>query len=151
MIYAYRIETINNGMVYIGVTNDPQRRYEQHFANAFQYNLQNELYEAMRKYGPSGFDFVVIAQTDEVHKWELERQLIEQYNSFEMGYNMNKGGGDTSHLLGKAAAKLVSTGEHIGMVSLSDPRWEMCEIESINSQVNHQFDMSKMKVRRLKN
>ncbi|AXF41705.1 putative homing endonuclease [Salmonella phage vB_SalM-LPST94] len=61
MIYAYKIETITNGKVYIGVTNDPQRRYDQHFANAFHHGVQSELYDAMRKYGTSGFTFVVIA------------------------------------------------------------------------------------------
>lgn len=149
MIYAYKIEMIANNKVYIGVTNDPQRRYEQHFANAFQYGIESELYDAMRKYGPSGFTFLVIAQTDEFHKWELERQLIAQYNSYEFGYNMNKGGNDGSHLVGKAAAKLTTTGEHIGMVSLTDPRWDLCEIEPIQNNVNHGFDFSKIKINRL--
>ena len=103
----------------------------------------------MRKYGPNGFTFLVIAQTDEVHKWELERQLIAQYNSYEMGYNMNKGGNDGSHLVGKAAAKLTATGEHIGVVSLIDPRWELCEIEPVRNNVDHGFDLTKLTIRRL--
>ncbi|URQ08752.1 hypothetical protein BRM13312_00126 [Salmonella phage BRM 13312] len=149
MIYAYKIEMVCNGKVYIGVTNHPQRRYDQHFSNAFHHGVQSELYDAMRKYGTSGFTFVVIAQTDEVHKWELEKQLIAQYNSYEMGYNMNKGGNDGSHMLGKTAAKLTSTGEHIGLVSLIDPRWELCEIEPVLSNVDHGFDFSSMKIKRL--
>ncbi|WVX98424.1 hypothetical protein PLAPEKGO_00126 [Klebsiella phage KP6] len=149
MVYAYKIEMNANNKVYIGVTNDPQRRYEQHLANAFQYNVESELYDAMRKYGASAFTFVIIAQTDEVYKWELEKQLIAQYDSYELGYNMNKGGNDGSHLVGKAAAKLTSTGEHIGMVSLIDPRWDLCEIEPVRNNVDHGFDLSKLTIKRL--
>lgn len=127
---AYKIENKLNGMVYIGVTDDPESRWNEHIASAFKYNLPTALYRSMRRYGLENFDFQVIAQTDVVHKWDLEKILIEQYDSFEFGYNMTLGGNDRSNLRGTAPARIIATGEHIGQVPLTDPRWEY-EIESV--------------------
>ncbi|URQ09051.1 hypothetical protein BRM13314_00126 [Salmonella phage BRM 13314] len=127
---AYKIQNKITGMVYIGVSDDPHSRWNAHITSAFRYNEPTELYQSMRKYGIDAFDFQVIAQTDIVHKWELEKLLIEQYDSFNCGYNMTLGGNDRSNLKGTAPARIISTGEHIGQVSLTDPRWEY-EIESV--------------------
>lgn len=127
---AYKIENKINGFIYIGVTNDPEARWSAHLNSAFRYNENTTLYRAMRHFGAEAFEFTVIAQTDIVHKWELEKLLIEQYGSFEFGYNMTLGGNDRSNLKGTAPARVIATGEHIGQVPLTDPRWEY-EIESV--------------------
>ena len=127
---AYKIENKINGMVYIGVTDNPESRWNDHIASAFKYNENTDLYHAMRYFGIDNFQFQVIAQTDVIHKWDLEKLLIEQYGSFEFGYNMTLGGNDRSNLKGTAPARVISTGEHIGQVPLTDPRWEY-EIESV--------------------
>lgn len=149
MIYAYKLENTINGHVYIGITADPHARLESHIASCLGGD-QRLLYQAMRRHGMSNFVFEVIAQTiNDQDKWELEKQLVRQYESDILGYNMNKGGNDASHLMGTAPARLVSTGEHIGQVSLTDPRWELFEIESVASNVDHQFSKTDMVIKRV--
>uniref|UniRef100_A0AAU8KWQ7 Homing endonuclease with GIY-YIG motif n=1 Tax=Serratia phage Kevin TaxID=3161161 RepID=A0AAU8KWQ7_9CAUD len=149
MIYAYKLENTVNGRVYIGITSDPHARLNGHI-NSCLSGDDRLLYQAMRHHGMSNFCFEVIAQTDDdSNKWELEKQLVRQYESDIIGYNMNKGGNDASHLMGTTPARLVSTGEHIGQVSLTDPRWELCEIESVSSNVAHRFSTSDMIIKRV--
>lgn len=130
IVSAYKIENIINGMIYIGVTNDPAARWSAHLNSAFHTKENTDLYRAMRRFGAGAFEFTVISQTDVVHKWELEKLLVAQYDSCNYGYNMNHGGNDRSHLAGTAPARIIATGEHIGQVKLTDPRWEY-EIESV--------------------
>lgn len=149
MIYAYKLENTVNNRVYIGITSDPHARLNGHI-NCCLSGDDRLLYQAMRSHGMNNFVFEVIAQTnDDSNKWELEKQLVLQYESDVIGYNMNKGGNDASHLMGTAPARLVSTGEHIGQVSLTDPRWELCEIESVSCNVAHRFPTSEMFVKRV--
>lgn len=148
MIFAYKLENKVNGSVYIGITEDPESRFANHVW-CCRNGDERLLYRAMRKYGMNNFEFEIIAQTP-VHeyKWELENILVLQYESHVLGYNMNKGGTDASHLVGTAPARLVSTGEIIGQVSLTDPRWELCEIESVTSGVINHFCMSGFSIKR---
>lgn len=148
MIFAYKLENMINGLIYIGITENPEIRFYNHIS-ACKNNNQQLIYRAMRKYGMNNFKFEVIAQTPiHEYKWELEQLLISQYESHIIGYNMNMGGNDASHLTGKAPARIVSTGEHIGQISLTDPRWELFEIESVNNMVDHNFSTNHILVKR---
>ena len=51
MKYIYKIENLINHKVYIGQTNNPQRRFSEHRAKGYETNTHKVLYYAFDKYG----------------------------------------------------------------------------------------------------
>jgi len=95
MIYSiYKITNKVNDKVYIGFTQDVEKRWSNH-RNA-QYN--RPLYNSIKKYGIDNFIFEVIYQSyDREHTLlEMEPFFIAEYNSYNKGYNCVKGGGNTN-------------------------------------------------------
>lgn len=92
----YKIENCINHKLYIGKSNNVERRWEDHKRVAFQkenkeYN--KALYRAFRKYGLSNFSFDMIEElTDYSISGEREKFWIKYYNSFTEGYNESEGG-----------------------------------------------------------
>lgn len=90
---AYAITHRESGSVYIGATTIcVTLRYRRHLQDAQRGATSSDLHIAIRKFGATAFDFKQIASAK---CWrdltELERCLIEQYDSFCSGYNMTNG------------------------------------------------------------
>lgn len=95
--YIYKYENKINHKVYIGQTVDLNARKYSHVSKAR--TVKNKFYNAVRKYGWDSFDYSVIAQIEAEDIKELsalldslEEQYIEQYDSYENGYNSTTGG-----------------------------------------------------------
>lgn len=98
MMGIYKFENNINHKVYIGQSCSLENRYKQHLHNHKNpklHDYQTKFYSALRKYGFENFTFSIIEQQEEYSKEELnnlERKWIEYYNSYEEGYNSNRGG-----------------------------------------------------------
>lgn len=95
----YKITNKINGKIYIGISNDPQRRFQEHYTSNTQYvSLINK---AMHKWGIENF-------TLEVLEWSKdyavkEKQYIAQFRSLSPnGYNIHEGGNIPPVLYGEA-------------------------------------------------
>lgn len=91
LICIYKIENKINGKVYIGQTNNPVKRFQQHM------NLKRRetlIKKAINKYGVENFEFDIIDYAyNRKHADILEINFIKQYNSImPIGYNMKTGG-----------------------------------------------------------
>lgn len=95
MRYIYQILNKLNNKCYIGQTNNIKRRWEQH-KNDLKLGKHDNPYlqKVYNKYGIDIFDFQVLYQEDcdQDRINELEEQYITKFNSYEDGYNCNRGG-----------------------------------------------------------
>lgn len=91
---AYRIRNIKNNKSYIGVSVNLQSRKRQHFLElkkGIHHNLK--LQRSFNIHGPSSFVFEIIEENipaEIIYQREIE--LISFYNTYELGYNMTRGG-----------------------------------------------------------
>ena len=109
MQYIYKIENLINNKVYIGLTNNPNRRKNRHFYDLKQGQHDNPyLQKAYNKYGKENFSFDIIFKDDcsEEQIKEYEKYFIKQYKAYGEGYNCNPGG-DLSYNLGKLTEQEV--------------------------------------------
>lgn len=93
--YIYKMTSPSN-KVYIGITKNLSRRKSQHKQNAKNPSNRiksRKIVQAIQKYGMDKMNFQCIATafTQDDAK-ELERVLIEFYDSFTNGYNLTPGG-----------------------------------------------------------
>lgn len=101
-IYAtiYRCFNKSTNESYIGYDSDwPSRKtkhlYDHRNPNSASYNCH--FYRALRKYGLENFEWEVIYQSRDKEDClnTMESFFIEEYDSFNNGYNMTKGGEGT--------------------------------------------------------
>lgn len=92
--YIYVISNIKNNSLYIGVTNDPERRMKEHMSLHSKKHLVSKVKSAVKKYGPENFTMTVIYCTrSKDHVYEMEKFLISEYNTLTPnGYNIHPGG-----------------------------------------------------------
>lgn len=82
----------SNGKRYIGVSKNPQRRFQNHRRHAAQYyNLP--VHNAIRKHGSPELQILCIGSVEYIT--ELETKAIEAYQTQDrrFGYNVSPGGG----------------------------------------------------------
>lgn len=94
-IYSiYKITNLINSKCYIGFTTHSEDRWYNHKAYANYDRKNTHLYNAMKHYGVDNFSFEVIYEsTDEPHTHNvMENYFINEYDSFNKGYNMTLGG-----------------------------------------------------------
>ena len=93
-MYVYRILNKINGKSYIGSTNSPERRKNEHFNSAKWQSCQSYNYplqKAIRKYGEENFIFSILEECDKEFVAEKERHYIELYNTLtNTGYGYNQ-------------------------------------------------------------
>ena len=95
MIGIYKIQNKINNKIYIGQSIEVEERIKEHKRIPFRENRPTyfySLYSDMRKYGIENFSFEIIEECkkDELNK--KEEYYIQQYNSFQNGYNQTPGG-----------------------------------------------------------
>lgn len=98
----YILTNKQNGMVYIGQTDNLKRRMQRHLAAARNKNTRNEgqpIVHAIREFGIEAFDCSVLETITAETKSELrnllderEKFYIAEYNATENGYNVTLGG-----------------------------------------------------------
>jgi len=95
IIYSiYKVVNRVNGKVYIGFTNNFNRRKSCHIHLSKYSN--NLIHKSIRKYGEEYFEWEIIYQSkDKNHTLkEMEQFFIHEYNSLvPSGYNICRGGG----------------------------------------------------------
>lgn len=95
LYYAYKIENLINHKTCVGLTNNPNRRKARHFADLkARKHDKHFLQSEYDKYGKANFSFEIVLQGDftEQEIGEKERFFIETYDSYQNGYNQNRGG-----------------------------------------------------------
>jgi predicted GIY-YIG superfamily endonuclease len=95
-IGIYKIQNLLNGKIYIGQSVDIEKRWSTHKAelkNNYHHNIH--LQSAWNKYGENNFEFSIVEECiiDQLNQREI--YWISQFNSFENGYNLTPGGGNT--------------------------------------------------------
>lgn len=75
------------GKVYIGRTNDFNRRMVEHKQCAYTKKSTNTLYKAIRKYGWDNMNKEIICEVESEKAQKLEEELILAHNSVRKGYN----------------------------------------------------------------
>lgn len=95
MYYIYKIENIQNGRIYIGLTNNLGRRRARHFTDLKCHRHDNAfLQKEYDIYGPDSFIFDKVFEGDVTSQEisDLEKFYIQKYDSYRNGYNQNTGG-----------------------------------------------------------
>lgn len=83
----YKIECSENGYVYIGQTNNPDRREREHFGKLKSGSHPNRTLQAdFNQYGKPAFSFDVIEALEIENKRQLEQYWLEKYNATKV-YN----------------------------------------------------------------
>ena len=80
-------------MCYIGQARDIKERWREHLKHGLGIDTPagNRLYRDMNKYGIESFTFELLEECSINELNEKEKYYIELYNSYDAGYNNNKG------------------------------------------------------------
>ena len=104
IFYIYQYTNLINNKIYIGQTNNIDRRIREHKSNAFNpksANYNNVIHKAIRKYGYKNFDIKILETLIDVDYdlvnereayWIQEKQSLINQN----GYNILEGGKNSS-------------------------------------------------------
>lgn len=94
----YKIENKINHKIYIGQSNDPNRRFNEHCEKSPKY--RSLIHEAIIKYGKENFSFEILGWYEGYNEKEIE--FIQQYRSLvPNGYNICEGGQSPPNDLGE--------------------------------------------------
>lgn len=104
MIGIYKITNINNGKVYIGQSNDVERRIWEH-----KKNRQMTIDDYINVLGVENFNFEILEECSKEELDEKEQQYIQYFNSNikEKGYNIQAGGFNNSQGEGNGRARIT--------------------------------------------
>lgn len=94
MIGIYKITNLLNNKMYIGQSNNIQRRFSEHSYKGAESRIV--LDSAIKKYGKDNFSFEVLEECPKELLNERETYWIKFYNSVETGYNLSYGGDSQS-------------------------------------------------------
>lgn len=95
----YKITNLINGHIYIGQTNNVERRFSDHIAGTGE-NKNSLIHRAIEKYGANNFTFEVLGWFEDYN--EKEQYYIDLYKCrAPYGYNIQDGGNDPPHYSGE--------------------------------------------------
>jgi group I intron endonuclease len=95
IIYSiYKVVNKVNGKIYIGFTSNFNGRKKSHKKSIKNPKYTSIFHNSLRKYGWDSFEWEILYQSkDKEHTMKImEPFFIEQYNSYNSGYNMTIGG-----------------------------------------------------------
>ena len=102
--FVYK-HTSPSGKSYIGITNNPYKRWE---TQGKKYKKQPKFYNAIKKYGWDNFSHEILeSNVSKAYAWNREQYYIKFYDSINNGYNVLSGGKDTEHLQDGYEDKMV--------------------------------------------
>lgn len=118
MIGIYKIVNKINGKIYIGQSNDIERRWREHLCcycnpNVTDYNSKK--YRAFRKYGIENFELQIIEEVSKEKLNEREIYWIQFYNSVKKGYNLAYGG-SMPNLRGEDHSQAILTQDNVNKI-----------------------------------
>lgn len=90
MIGIYLIQNLSNNRVYIGQSNNVQRRIKEHFCQSRLKDIP--LDKAILKYGKDNFSWNLLEECSIEKLDEREQYWIQQYKNSHNVYNINEGG-----------------------------------------------------------
>lgn len=102
MIGIYKITNKENGKVYIGQSDNCERRIQEHKKER---HLSIDMW--INFLGKDAFNYEIIEECSKVELDEKEKFYISQYNSTIDGYNLQEGGFNNSSGSGNGRAKLT--------------------------------------------
>ena len=105
MIGIYKIENKLNGKIYIGQSNNIERRLAEHRQKGTSSDIPVDV--AIYKYGKENFTYEVVEETSLEKLNERETYWILKFNSIENGYNCSVGGDQQSVGINNGRAKLT--------------------------------------------
>lgn len=92
----YKITNKVNEKTYIGLSNNPQRRWQEHI----NYNCSSLIHKAIEKYGAKNFSFEILGWFEDFE--EKEKYYIQYFRSIApYGYNISQGGEEPPHYKGE--------------------------------------------------
>lgn len=92
-IGIYKYQNKINGKIYIGQSNNIEKRYQQHIYDAeYRAEKGTGIDLAIKKYGIENFTFEIIEQCSLNIIDEREKYWIKYYDSYNNGYNRTIGG-----------------------------------------------------------
>lgn len=95
MIGIYKITNNLSGKIYIGQSNNIERRWKEHCASNRWKTSENYIDVAIHKYGKENFSLEVLEECDVAQLNEREQYWIAYYNTYKgNGYNATSGGKD---------------------------------------------------------
>lgn len=88
----YKVTNKINGKIYIGKTNNFEKRKIEH--TKYDINDNSIFHRALKKYGEEKFEWEIIDSADNLKEInELEKYYIKKFSTYKTnGYNMTKGG-----------------------------------------------------------
>ena len=92
-IGIYKITNLENGMVYIGQSNNIAERWRQHIKRGVGADppTQNKLYPAMLEYGAENFTFEIVEECPIDKLTEREKYYTDVFQANSYGYVVRKG------------------------------------------------------------
>jgi len=107
---VYVITNKITGKKYVGVSNNPQKRFYQHAK--INKKTKSIVSNAINQYGIENFSLEVLLVADRNYCFEMEKKLIFVFNTLTPnGYNICKGGKGSSGLCGELNGMFGKTGE----------------------------------------
>lgn len=94
MIGIYKITNNINGKIYIGQSNNIQRRFSEHQNRGAASRIPVDV--AIQRYGKENFNFEIIEECSIEQLNQKETYWITYFNSIENGYNCSVGGDQQS-------------------------------------------------------
>lgn len=105
MIGIYKIQNLVNGKIYIGQSNNIERRFREHKSKGETSRIPLDI--AIQKYGITNFSYEIIEQCSILELNKREEYWIKFYNSKIDGYNCSSGGDSSS--LGEGNGRAILT------------------------------------------
>lgn len=119
----YKITNNVNGKCYIGQSNNPQRRFQEHIRGD---DPTEPIYLAIKKYGLNNFSFNIIEKNIENYN-EREKKWINFYHSnTELGYNRTEGGENPP----------IQRGEDSGLAKIDNQTFHQLEQDIIDTKLS---------------
>jgi group I intron endonuclease len=91
--YIYKLTNLINGKIYIGQTNNLERRLKEHL---YDKRRNKPIHNALIKHGRENFSLEVIYYGENYNEEEKKWIAFYESNNKEKGYNIQEGGQDSS-------------------------------------------------------